>query len=240
LKTQASTFLRDFVRLVKSTRNWYSIIPYLLGIGDAPIIKFKNGLKFYYVSGLFAVGTFLDCPYDEITFEGKTVVDIGAFNGDTAIYFSKRGARIIYAFEPFPAACSVARRNLELNGIKNVVLINCGLSSWNHAILIDPKYPSTGSSNLQSVPPGRFEVELKTLDQIVHEYGLVDAILKIDCEGCEYEVIQNTNAGTLRAFQTILVDTHGPRKPIIDSLESAGFNVRYGKRNAFLYATRID
>lgn len=45
----------------------------------------------------------------------KTVVDVGASVGDTAIYFSHLGPRHVYAFEVDPQRCEMARENFILN-----------------------------------------------------------------------------------------------------------------------------
>jgi hypothetical protein len=53
---------------------------------------------------------------------GKTVVDVGAYIGETAIYFSRKGAGLIYAFEPDTSSFELALENLERNHVKNVNL----------------------------------------------------------------------------------------------------------------------
>jgi len=51
------------------------------------------------------------------------------------------------------------------------------------------------------------------------------AVLKIDCEGCEYEVILNSSKTTLRKFSHILVEYHYGYKNIKKKLEKCGFQV---------------
>ncbi|MGC9178548.1 MAG: hypothetical protein ACP5G6_09135, partial [Conexivisphaera sp.] len=46
------------------------------------------------------VGAFTD--YHWLSVEGRRVLDVGASIGDTAIYFSLRGAMEVVAFEPYP------------------------------------------------------------------------------------------------------------------------------------------
>ena len=45
---------------------------------------------------------FIKEQYKWLDVEGKNVVDVGANIGDTAIYFALKGAKHVYAFEPYP------------------------------------------------------------------------------------------------------------------------------------------
>jgi len=45
--------------------------------------------------------------------QSKSVVDIGAFVGDTAIYFAIKGAEKVIAIEPHPGAYEELAENIE-------------------------------------------------------------------------------------------------------------------------------
>jgi len=45
--------------------------------------------------------------------KNKSVVDIGAFVGDTAIYFAIKGAEKVIAIEPHPGAYEELAENIE-------------------------------------------------------------------------------------------------------------------------------
>ncbi|MEM3846323.1 MAG: FkbM family methyltransferase [Candidatus Parvarchaeota archaeon] len=49
--------------------------------------------------------------------KGKTVVDIGASIGDSAIYFVLNGADRVIAYEPFPKLYYFASSNIKANGL---------------------------------------------------------------------------------------------------------------------------
>jgi hypothetical protein len=87
-------------------------------------------LKIERTRGVGIVGeVFCDQVYGRLAGNvvGKSVVDVGAFIGDTAIYFSVKGARTILAFEPDPRSFELAKENLARNDIKNVRLYNTGI-----------------------------------------------------------------------------------------------------------------
>jgi hypothetical protein len=64
--------------------------------------------------------------YWDVDVKDKVVVDIGAYIGDSALFFASRGAKIVYAYEPSKELCEIAMENcLKYN---NVLLHNFGLS----------------------------------------------------------------------------------------------------------------
>ncbi|WP_243668864.1 FkbM family methyltransferase [Vulcanisaeta sp. JCM 16161] len=88
-------------------------------------------IDYYVVMGYYAdyLSIYND-RYGVVNFRGKDVVDVGAFIGDTAIYFIMRGANRVVAVEPHPKAFRELIRNVELNGLINrVIPINAALGS---------------------------------------------------------------------------------------------------------------
>jgi hypothetical protein len=68
--------------------------------------------------------------WDRLNVEDKVVVDVGAFIGDSSIYFALRGASRVIAVEPHPEAYKVMVENIRLNGLEDVITpVNAGLSS---------------------------------------------------------------------------------------------------------------
>jgi hypothetical protein len=66
------------------------------------------------------------------------------------------------------------------------------------------------------------------LEGILNENNLISdssMILKMDCEGCEYEPILSTNESTLRKFSHIMIEYHFGYKNLEEKLEKCGFEV---------------
>lgn len=125
---------------------------------------------------------------------GKTVVDIGAYTGDTALTFIKQGARCVYAFEAYlDAYCALC--------------INCqGLNvEMYHEIMGDGRKVSllTGTD----VYPGMRYVQE---GGSVHTAKLDDAelppfqFLKIDVEGFEIAVLNGALA-TIKEYRPVIL-----------------------------------
>jgi len=169
---------------------------------------------------------FIKEQYKWLNVKGKDVVDVGANVGDTAIYFALKGAKHVYAFEPYPYSYNIAKKNIELNHLENkITLLNegCGRSGF---VTIKKDYENTGSTNLKNSKKGK-KIKIESLDEIVKRFNLKHATLKLDCEGCEYALILNASYETLHAFDQIIMEYHYGYKNLVRRLNEAGFKVRY-------------
>ena len=63
------------------------------------------------------------------------------------------------------------------------------------------------------------------LEDIVQQYNIGGAILKIDCEGGEYEIIMGSGRDALRKFDAILLEYHYGYLNLKEKLEKDGFSV---------------
>jgi len=70
--------------------------------------------------------------YRPLNVEDRVVVDIGAFVGDTAIYFALRGAKHVYTYEPYPSHYELAKHYTKLLNLENkITLFNMGIGCKN-------------------------------------------------------------------------------------------------------------
>jgi len=102
---------------------------------------FKNGIKFRHmhwpILEVFDFGN-----YEGIDVDGKVVIDVGAFVGDTAIYFALKGAKGIIAIEPLPANYEELLDNVNLNGMRNKInVINAALGSKHGVVKVPRNVP---------------------------------------------------------------------------------------------------
>lgn len=84
--------------------------------------------------------------------ENSVIFDIGANIGNHSIYWGiRRNVSKIYAFEPVRDTFEILKRNIELNGLKDeVVLYNIGLSDRkSEAGYVDYRMENIGSTHLK-------------------------------------------------------------------------------------------
>jgi FkbM family methyltransferase len=163
--------------------------------------------------------------YKNLPLQNKIIIDIGACTGDTAIYFALQGAAKIIALEPFPKNYQMAIKNVDENNLNNkikMVLGGCGLCS--KTIMVDPNYQSSMRSSLREFATGT-NIPIFTLEQILEDHKIDDAILKMDCEGCEYETILNAAKDTLLKFSHIQIEYHNGYENLKKKLVDCGFRV---------------
>jgi FkbM family methyltransferase len=152
-----------------------------------------------------------------------------------------KGADRVIGFEPFPHNFEIARRNIESNKLSTKVSLSmAGLGSNSGNISISPDYYSNEGSQAANSGKG-VEVPVLTLEEIIKKYVVSgsEAVLKMDCEGCEYETIGTAPIDALRRFEYIQIEYHKGYKTIREKLERCGFNVSVqrplARRDAKLY-----
>ena len=162
----------------------------------------------------------------------KSVPDVGAFIGDSAVLFAIMGARRLVAVEPLPLAYKMARRNVEANGLSDVVeLVNCAVAKEDGRVLMLPSGELYGGI-FRTTADVRGDVPVPTcaLDTLIEKYGPFD-VLKMDCEGCEHESIPYRRIGSL---EVVFLEYHDGYKDIARKLREEGFvTVKY-REFAFL------
>ena len=81
----------------------------------------KDGIKFRHMYWLI-IEIFHYGVYGSLGVEGRVVVDVGAFVGDSAIYFALKGARKVIVIEPHPGAYAEMLENIKLNNLEGVII----------------------------------------------------------------------------------------------------------------------
>lgn len=240
--------------MIRATKNWWSIILAAVGLRNKAIIEFKNGLRFYYAKNAFSVEHFLEQPYRLADVKGRIVIDIGAFSGDSSIYFAWRGAKRVYAFEPVPTAFEMAADNIRLNDIRNIELFNEAIGSAEGELVLDRDQPANRGFSVTahpSIKTGDKRIHVKSFESLIGELKPEDAVLKMDCEGCEYEVLLNSRDEYLLPFDQIILEYHHGADNIVERLVKAGYDLdlldikgrrvnQMSQRMGLLYARRVN
>lgn len=178
------------------------------------------------------------------------VLDIGAHKGFFALYVRALNAEVpVLAYEPEENNYAALKRHLELNKIQGVTTKNVAVAKEEGTLLLNVSEDSHNHSIV--VAPGttvQKKVNATTLEKILNKFEKVD-VLKMDIEGAEFQIFENTSSEVFAKIGTIFMEYHqyGPSMQA-DSLqkifEKAGFTVKkfpskYDKRMGFLWGTRI-
>jgi FkbM family methyltransferase len=148
---------------------------------------------------------------------GSTFIDIGANIGDFSLLAASvaGSAGRVLAFEPESTNCGLMKRNIELNGYKNIEVFQLALSDSNGEASLYLGDRCDYHSLLRDQPErkaGVIAVKTRTLDSFLEEFGQnrVDMI-KVDVEGAELEVLRGAREVLRRNPDVVLLlELHPP------------------------------
>jgi FkbM family methyltransferase len=149
--------------------------------------------------------------------ENPIIIDIGANVGIVSFYFAKRYPNAkIYAYEPHPVNYGNLLRGIEANELTNIFPFNKAvLDDSDSEIEIYLDEENSGASSVFYPSENSAFSDTITLEEIVREHGITQIdFLKIDCEGSEFEIIENSEilyTGEL-SIQRFFVEIHAFRE----------------------------
>lgn len=167
---------------------------------------------------------FTDDVLNILNYQERHVIDIGGNIGDTALLFAKSGADVI-SLEPVKHLYDLAVENVNLNPqLKDkIILVNKAIGGKKGKLKLDSTSVAeyTGSNDT--------EMEVITMKDFFEEYDFTPDILKMDCEGCEFEIIAKND---LTMFNEILFEHHGKIvnkdfNILVKELKKQGFNIEF-------------
>lgn len=155
--------------------------------------------------------------------------------GDSLIYFVLNGADRVIGIEPYPYAFSFAQKNVKLNDIHNVILLNAGYGR-DGTIIVSEGF-SAGDSSLISSNKGK-EIPVISLRTLVSQQNFKNFVLKMNCEGCEYALLDEDDE-IFQYIQMIQIEYHYGYENIVNKLKNVGLDVRFTEPQRFYnpYAT---
>jgi FkbM family methyltransferase len=238
LKKDVTVTLRDGISMRLSNLYWGFVnIKYLKGnyytadgklclsLPSYPLKLFLTSLEDLYIVGE-VLGDEVYRPMVNTTLKNRIVVDVGSFIGISPIYFALQGAKVL-AYEVLPVHYYFSLLNLRANSLMDRVIVhNAGIGGINRRITVPLKYHNYSYSIYKSTSKNDDfkHIDVITIDDII-ERNDIDKIhlLKMDCEGCEYEIFESINANTLQKINELIMEFHGSEVPIMEKLRKNGF-----------------
>ncbi len=173
------------------------------------------------------------------------VVDIGANLGATTIWLSRK-ARLAeaFCFEPEPDSFRLLNFNLAKNGClcAHTIQKAVGGSSRTARMVLNQESPGGANiygASLGSGPPQGNPVEVIAFSEWLRQNPGPFDLLKMDCEGAEWEIVRRTPAADLARFGVVVAEVHAdpdqqqPVEQFNALFEAAGFQTVRWDRKAF-------
>jgi len=130
--------------------------------------------------------------------KGDVVVDVGANIGYYTLIFAKLVGNDgkVFSFEPEPTNFNLLKKNVEINGYKNVVLIKKAVSTKTDKTMLYIANDNKGSHTLVNAKhDGEFiEIDSVRLDDYFKNYYGKINFVKIDIEGSEASAIKGMSS----------------------------------------------
>jgi FkbM family methyltransferase len=147
---------------------------------------------------------------------GVRFVDIGANLGSFSIWLAQqRNVVSSYCFEPEPDSFRLLSFNLSLNGCEGVVPIHAAVGGTEREISIQLKSSSPGGTSIYS--EGRLDsgqhtdrtrIKVFALSQWLNEAATPFDLLKLDCEGAEWEIVRACGRIIGERFKVVVAEVH--------------------------------
>ncbi|MDX2079437.1 MAG: FkbM family methyltransferase [Terrimicrobiaceae bacterium] len=239
--------IRTVWEIVQRLENWPSALALRIHKNRPyrEVLRFRNGIHVSCRGGsrdwdvvheLFfmdSYGKALDV-LRKATCSQPVVVDLGGNIGTFSLIAAAThpGAQI-HAFEPGPPNLRMFEINRLLNPglgerirlVPEAVGGQTGKAVW----FFDEKNP--GASSLYASGDGGCEVQLRSLEEVVRGIGSRITLLKMDIEGAEYSVLEQTPEETWAQIDAIALEVHddpaGKSRPdeFLSKLSSFGFSI---------------
>lgn len=186
----------------------------------------------------------------DITAPHPVILDVGAHIGTYAVYAALRNPKAhVYAFEFNSSVFGYLEKSVAINSLQDrVTCIEKGVAGkTEQRMFFEDTHGGVSSSLFRRDDRGLVEgptVPCISLTDFFKEYSVARCdVLKMNCEGAEYEILGSLSDDEFEAIDSILlqwhrVDGHQPEE--LDTLlSSKGFTVsRAPAPYKFIYATR--
>jgi len=138
--------------------------------------------------------------------KGGTFIDVGSHIGRFALIGSKRFKKVL-AFEPHPSNFKSLQRNVEINSIKNIKLVQEAVSDKPGSLKIGEIGINTGATQISE--SGTIIIKANNLDNTLKKYSVksneVDLIM-IDAEGYELNVLMGCTRLLKMGKPTLIIE----------------------------------
>ena len=181
-----------------------------------------------------------------------TVVDVGAAMGDFTVHAARLCPRgTVYAFEPLPESFARLEEHVRLNGVTNVrasaeaIAAEKGTLALYTVTGLSGQHRTAGDGTSAAAPA--ITVPALTLGMAFERHGIARCdLLKIDCEGAEFEILLGLSPEDFARIARIVLEYHDhvtahTHEELASRLEERGFDVTVRPNPAwrelgFLYA----
>jgi FkbM family methyltransferase len=248
-----------YLRLVRYISNWWLHFAAKIGVTKKDPLLFQTRRQirievprrlYHEFKEIFMEGCYTDGLTGAVP-EHPTIVDIGANVGFFSFFAASRfpGARI-FAYEPIPTNFNHLLRNRDLNRKVHITCIPKAVYGYSGEVTLeldsDDSFSTAARVTLQPQSPlSAFRAPCITLADLLDAHGIKRChLLKIDCEGAEYDILYNCPQTHLHRIDQMVIEVHRGTAPeqtmesLSGFLESRGFHTHRSHHMHMLWVRR--
>jgi FkbM family methyltransferase len=246
---------RTFAKAIRQIENWHEVISIRLGLGrrELSLLSFRSGISMVVrrrsqdwdvVRDLFLQSGYArSFEYLRSVSGDATVIDLGGNIGSFSLLAAAQNDRLrVTAYEPGPPNI----RMFELNCLANPHLAGrvqlhpdaaagiARVARWHFDEL------NAGGSSLYG-PGGGSPVQVRSFADIVEGVAGAIALVKIDIEGAEYELVRTTPPESWHRIPALSLEVHRDpdgkqsKKDLVKHLSELGFSCEPDGRFALFF-----
>ncbi|MFB6158461.1 MAG: FkbM family methyltransferase [Candidatus Nanohalobium sp.] len=227
--------IKNFARWTKLYSNFWNIYLRRIGVlSDPYLLKLREGPKYWIrrdrgdrgiLKEVYEEGEYKDIDYSDY----DVVMDVGAHIGVFSLETAKKNTKVV-SYEPDPQTYQILKKNINENNLENIEAKNKAISTTKGEINLyigaDSLTNSTTSETSKSI-----SVNSLTLKDASNKFNISNqkTLLKLDCEGEEFNIISESPESLLENFDKIIIEYHrhsGEEKELAQKLEMAGFKTK--------------
>jgi len=216
--------MRRLLNNIRNHRNWLDYLLFKIFNTSAPSFTFKHRTGLIINVPRRLLQTYKECFFDEGYVKGfpknpgllgtPVIIDIGANVGYFSLFmFAKNKDAKLYAYEPIPKNFELLNTYRKENKALSFQIFNVAVSAnvGSISLTYDNQDSFTTSASIFSRNENteQIDVDSVTLESIMQSNHLdrVD-LLKLDCEGSEYDILYNTSSSVFNQINHITLEAH--------------------------------
>ena len=238
--------------LVSPWKYWLALIlKFFPGVYNRPIrLKLRAGGEFYvldFMSLYIYNEIFIEKSYDypNLGIIDPLIIDIGANTGLFTLRMKELYPKSsLLCYEPFPANFEQLSENIKLSSLEDIQLINKGVGGSSRSEKLYINKNNLGGHSLFELEARSNEfvtIDIEGISELIRNLNNKRIhLIKMDCEGAEYEIIKALDVGLVSEVEIILFESTESvydLGELLDHLRSIGFSIEF-KENSCNYIAR--
>ncbi len=249
-------YLKFLPAIILKIKNWPVFLLNYIGLKDGKFeCILRNGVRIKVDDNINAATiavVFIKKDYGDIN-DNSVVIDIGANIGVYSIFAAQQKNNIVYAFEPMIDNFKILKENIAINNLEKKI-IPCNFAVGNrkekrtlylggspfHSLYPIEDSPFNALYNQVRTEQSHIDINCISLEDIFLENKIENYdMLKIDCEGAEFEILYNLPDKYFKRIKKIRMEYHNHKtkksfngEKLAEFLINKGFNIEKFRKSS--------